>query len=418
MRQMETAPQPPLALRIPEMLKLILSFCTDNASAYYVCIEWFHTLDRLLAANETKGQFTYARQTAAALRLGFKLRDWQGYRFLMRAKGHRLINKRNPRGHDRRYIFLDDLVGDPGGVNGKFAYNDLSVNERLHEFHNIMQAGAVLAKKVKVLEISLDLTSEVSFEYEVENFEDFKEFAAIDIEAVSNGIHNQDLPPEALMNGVAIELPSYSSADPAVDIAAVSSLEQALGVAEAQGRVIEIPWVTAITADPELATQTQNVDAEEIPWPPYDGHIPWPPYGVDIPWLVWPAGQHPPESFRDGLGVEMVEDWTDEAPQPQLLAHFLTDEWFGAREQVARSRRIHAAVEPACDAAAAGDLKEMLKNMCVSGHFDADAEELDLVWGTANRVKIEREFRQEPKWCKIEYVWPKQPEKHDVERRG
>ncbi len=45
--------QPHSALCIPELRKIILSFCSDNASAYYVCIDWFYALDEVLTAGDS-----------------------------------------------------------------------------------------------------------------------------------------------------------------------------------------------------------------------------------------------------------------------------------------------------------------------------------------------------------------------------
>ncbi len=53
----------------------------------------------------------------------------------------------------------------------------------------------------------------------------------------------------------------------------------------------------------------------------------------------------------------------------------------------------------------------MLKNMCVSGFFDAETEPYS-IWHTANRVMIERTFQAKPRLVKFEYVGPAQ---HNVE---
>ncbi len=352
---METDAQTPWAFLIPELRKTILSYCFDNASVYYVCIEWFHTLDEALAADEAKKPYAYARQTAAALRLGFKLRDWQAYRFLMRAKGRRLIQKCGPSKNmswwvDPDHHAVDDLIGSIGDVNGGAARSDLPVNNRLYEFHNVMNEAWILSKKVKILkknynnEIQLELTADVSFEYTVE---DPKEFAAVDTEAILDSPFSQELSHEALLSGVTIEPPQYNPISPTVDsAAATTSLERVLDVAETHGRVAEMAWVADVVAELEAvarplerkATDDEVEDMRNTNW------------NINTPPL--------PETLKERLCAEMNEDWnwigsTDGDPQLPKDARMLVTDWFEAREQLARTSRKYAAIETGGDAAAA-----------------------------------------------------------------
>lgn len=438
--------QPHLALCIPELRKIILSFCSDNASAYYVCIDWFHALDEVLAAGDKK-PYAYARQAAAALRLGFKLRNWQGYRFLMRAKGHRLITSSGPWRSITNFEddpMLDDLIGSPGGVNRKFAWSDLSaVNNCLFEFHNLAHECPILSKKAKVAAISLDLTEEVvALEYA---FENPKVFAALDAEAVCNGIGGEapwglqahisawEPPLEALQGGIAIELPQYVGAARMAGLFDVgaSSLEQALDVAESQGRVGEMAWVAGVIAELEAegretyrqafvaagAVVEPGAEARETKWLTVTGAIAE--FEAETGETNWQTSTQtttrPPETIKDGLyGDEMNENWdwgwgegVDEGAQLPKDAQSLVNGWFQAHGQVAQMCPKHIAVEDSSEAATVGDLKELLKNMCVSEFFDAD-EEPDFVWLTSNRVKVERTFRPEPKLVKFVYVQRKQ----------
>ena len=406
--------QTPRALLIKELLMEILSYSLDNASAYYVCTGWFETIDELLCRKKMEAlgvfdpPFAYARQTAAALRLGFKLRDWQGYRFLMRKKGRRLIQKSSHGGYISfgwgrpDAIVVEDLIGDVGGVNGLFAASELPINNELYKFHNFMLAGAVLAKKVVVTAVSLDLTEEVSFTFAIE---DLRDFDALSAEAVSAACGRSaqevaDLLPEILTGGVPFEVTHSGPRAPLIETKADSvSLELALELAEGHGRGGDTTWGSLIgeSSWDKEKTEGGDDDDEEAMQAPAPGVAPGT-LGVlfngtfvdvlaDV--LVDAGRGDPPETFRDGMFEEMMSLGWSEGEEEQLPedARTLAAEWLEARERVALMRRAHfpATVAIDVDSEAIGDLKGMLVYMLAAGFFDDESPVPDLMLLAAHR---------------------------------